>query len=874
MNILKLIGYEKPTEVQELARNPIMKGKDTLIVSPTGSGKTLAAMIPIFEKILKTKERIEALYITPLRALNRDVFQRIIKIGSKIGIEVDIRHGDTPSRIRRMQRFDPPNILITTPETLQAILVGKTLRRYLKNVKYVIVDEIHEICESKRGAQLSVALERLKEISGDFQRIGLSATVSDPKLISKFLSQKEVEVIDVRKKKMYEIKVEIKKNVREVIGRIKEIIEKSRGILIFTNTRETAEALSSRLIDEGISVGVHHSSLSKEVRIRMEREFKEGKIKAIVATSSLELGIDIGSVDVVIQYGSPRQVIKLIQRIGRSGHRIEKTSIGYIINLNPDDYAESLSIKELFEKGWMEKVRIPENCLDVLAHQIVGICIDVGEIEKEKVYDIVKRAYPFRNLSYQKFVEVVEFLKRIKLIGEEEKIYRTRRGLLYYFENLSTIPDEKNYVVIDVEENKKIGILHEGFVSEHVYEGASFVMKGEPWKVVEIEGNKIKVVKTEEIEVAIPSWEGELLPVEKEVAEKSCEIKKKLKIFEPQERYGFPDCKNIIIEESKDFTVIHSCLGNRINQTIGKVIGAIISSITGREIAMKIDQYRIVMKLPYDWNYKRLEETILETDPKWVRDIIRHSLKNSSIFEHKFLQVGKRFGIIKKELEFSKGIVGRLIKYYSNTPVIEETINEIIREKMDVESTIKIFKMIKEGKIKIVGEFNYELSPIAMSGINYSSVSLIRPREESEIISIVKNRLMKKKFYYVCMKCGYSIGEITTENLKIERCPKCGAKTIAFVPLKEKEIAMRVVKKSMKGEPMNREERQMLKKLRESSELFLNYGKIGVFVMGGFGIGLKTAKRILRYHKDEKHLIKRIIEEERKFITNRKFWST
>ena len=868
--ILNLIGYEKPTEIQELAEKPIMEGKDTLVIAPTGFGKTLAVVIPVFKKILEDKKRINALYITPLRALNRDVFKRIINLGTKLGIDVDIRHGDTPNKTRRIQSFDPPNMLITTPETLQAIMVGKKLKEHLKNVRYVIIDEIHEICESKRGSQLSVGLERLKEIAGDFQRIGLSATVENPKEVAEFLTSKDCKIVNAGKKKKYEIKVEYYNKVKKSLDRIKEIIEKSKSCLIFTNTRETAEALGSRLKEEGISAEVHHSSLSKSVRVKIENKFKNGEIKVIVATSSLELGIDVGSVDVVIQYGSPRQVTRLIQRVGRSGHFVTRVSKGYIICNDKEEYTEALAIKELFEKGWMEKINIVENPLDVLAHQIVGICVDKGKTSQTEIYKIIKRSYPFRNLNFSKFKEVINFLKRIRLVGGEKEIYRTRRGLMYYFNNLSVIPDEKNYLVIDKEENKRIGILHEGFVSEHVYENSSFIMKGEPWKVVEIDRNKIYVVRSGEVDVDVPVWEGENIPVSKEVSKSCCEIKKK--VFEEQKEFGYPDCKNIIVEESSDVIIIHSCFGSKINETIGKLIGALISSETGENVKIRSDAYRIMIK--YRYNYEKIESLIKEIKPDWVLDIIKSSIKNSQLFEHRFIHVGRRFGVIRKDAEYSHGIISRMIKIYSNTPVVEETINEILHEKMDIKGTKEVFESIQNGKIKISGTFNYEFSPLALEGINIS-LSVVKPREEEEIIRLVDERLRKKRFFFICMKCGNIIGELTTENIEDLKCNKCGARLIGFVPIKEKELAKKAVKKYLSNKPLDKDERNMIKKLKQTAELFLSYGKKGVYVMGGFGIGVKTAKRILsKYHKDKRSLIKDIIKEERNFIANRKFWST
>ncbi len=867
--VLNLVGYEKPTIVQKLAWNPITEGKDVLIIAPTGFGKTLAAVMPLFKKIDKEK-KIQMLYITPLRALNRDIFERIIKLGTKMGIEIDIRHGDTPQKIRNLQRRDPPNVLITTPETMQSILIGKKFREHLKNVDFVVIDEIHEICESKRGAQLAVALERLKELAGDFQRIGLSATIGDPKLVSKFMSNKKVEIIDVREKKRYEIKV--LEPLKDPIKKMVELIEKSKSTLVFTNTREAAEAIGAKL-KEFVNAEVHHSSLSKEVRIKVEQKFKSGEIKAIVATSSLELGIDVGSVDLVIQYGSPRQVIRLIQRIGRSGHKSNLVSKGVIIPINWDDYAEAKAIVELFEKGWMEEPKIPEKPLDVLAHQIVGICIENGEIEEKKIYEIVKRSFPFRELKFSEFKEVVNFLKELRLIGGEEKIFRTRRGLHYYFDNLSMIPDEKNYIVIDEAENKRIGILHEGFVSEYIYEGAEFIMKGETWRVIDIDGNKIKVVRSTGVEVSVPSWEGELIPVDRKVAELACKIKKELEYFKEQKKVGFPDCKKIIIEDVGNLIIIHSCFGNKINQGIAKTIGSLMSSKIGKVINFKIDAYRIIIKNSEGWNFESIKKLIIETEPEWIKDIIIHSIKNSQIFEFRFLHVARRFGAIRKEAEFTHGMLSRMIRFYGDTPIIKETINEIFREKIDVEGTEDVFRKIKEGKIKVVGEFSYKVSPIGEIGLTYSLSSIVKPKEEDEVIEMVKQRLLSKRYFFACMKCGNIIGVLGVDSSEYLKCNKCGAKLIGFVPEKEKEIAKRAVKKYFSGKPLTKEERQIIKKLKETAELFLNYGKKAVMVMGGFGIGTTTARRILsKHHGDLRNLIKEIIRAERQFISTRKYW--
>ena len=370
--ILKLFysKFRSFNELQRLTIPEIVKGKNTLIVAPTGAGKTESAVIPVLNRILEIKENTDSkgiltLYITPLRALNRDLLSRLYWWCENLNISIAVRHGDTPKSERIKQSKIPPEFLITTPETLQVLFMGKRIKEHLKAVRFVIIDELHELLDDKRGVQLSLGLERLVNFAGEFQRIALSATIGDVDLAAKFIfGNREYSVIKWYEKKKYKIEViyphDINKDDEKLakqlgwhpkivwsLRKMKEILNSVRSAIVFVNTREMAELLTSRFkkLYPDLPVEIHHSSLSREVRERNEKLLKEGKLKAIIATSSLELGIDIGHVDVVIQYTSPRQVSRLVQRVGRSKHKLEETSEGYIITLDPDDYAESLGIK-------------------------------------------------------------------------------------------------------------------------------------------------------------------------------------------------------------------------------------------------------------------------------------------------------------------------------------------------------------------------------------------------------------------------------------------------------------------------------------------------------------------------------------------------
>ncbi|MBC7110540.1 MAG: DEAD/DEAH box helicase, partial [Archaeoglobi archaeon] len=411
--VLRKAGFEIPTEPQRAAIEKILEGKNVLLLAPTGSGKTEAAMLPVMSMMIEeSSEEISALYITPLRALNRDMFRRLRFWCDELGFSISVRHGDTPQSERRRQSERPPYILITTPETLQAILVNRKMREHLKNLRWVIVDEIHELATSKRGSQLSVALERLYEISGEFQRIGLSATVGNPEEVAKLLfgTEREGEIINAFYEKPFEFRVifpETRKEdveaseiagttpeIASAIRKMREIIEKSRSTLIFVNTRQTAELLGSRMKKLGINVAVHHGSLSRTARIEVEEAFRRGEINAMICTSSMELGIDIGFVDSVIQFSSPREVSRLIQRTGRSGHRYSEVSRGFIIALTPDEILESAVIARRALERKTENIRIHEKPLDVLANQIASLVNEYGEISLQRLLQILRRAYP------------------------------------------------------------------------------------------------------------------------------------------------------------------------------------------------------------------------------------------------------------------------------------------------------------------------------------------------------------------------------------------------------------------------------------------------------------------------------------------------
>jgi ATP-dependent Lhr-like helicase len=840
---LKEEGFEKETVIQEKVMDFVETGKDVLITAPTGHGKTLAAMLPLFNRYSGEKERgIKILYICPLKALNRDILRRISDLGSRIWMEVDIRHGDTKQSVRTLQTKIPPDVLITTPETLQAILVGKRMREHLKKLKAVVVDEIHEMVSNKRGAQLSLGIERLRLLSKDFQLIGLSATVGNKEVVSKFLSEKCI-VLEDKGMKEYDVSVEKYKpdekdaafseqifvgpKTGQAIRKISEILDKNRSTIIFTNTRESAELLGTKMKLLRDDVEVHHSSLSKEIRISAEERMKLGELKGIIATSSLELGIDIGHVDFIVQFMSPRQVTKLVQRIGRSGHRVGKVSRGVIITATKDDYTEAKAIINLMKKGWLENSEVIEKPLDVLAHQIVGFCMDSQEVNPDSLFSRIRDSYVFRTLERKEFDDVLDLMYRIGIIGfAKGNLYRTRQGLHYYFSNLSVIPDEKNYLVINDEDRSRIGVLHQGFVVQHIATGARFIMNGRVWHVTELKGNMIHVVRTKSETGAIPSWEGELIPVPCEVAEEFASIRK--------------TGKKVFIEQSGDIVAIYTWFGSKANTALGEALAALMSQDIGTSVGVKTDPYTIILKGP-GIKKEKIRSHMASSD--WIDGVLRSSLPNSSLFAYRFWHVARRFGIIKKDAELNKHRISKLIQIFRNSPVVEETFREIFFDRMDT----KALKKLLERKVEFRG-WSKETEKKVTNIPGYVKVS-----DGKELLEKVWDRLRSKRFFFQCTNCWEKQGSFGLDNLP-KKCSNCGSELLGFVPSHQKDNTTK-------------------SSLRKTAPLYLYYKRDACFVMGGFGIGPQTAIRILSIpYKNEEELVKRIVDSERQFLRTRRFW--
>jgi ATP-dependent Lhr-like helicase len=564
--------FGSPTEPQEQGWPHILANRSTLICAPTGSGKTLAAFLACIDRLVRKaiagelQDATEVLYVSPLKALGNDVQKNlngplgeILELAGRQGflmpeIRTAVRTGDTLAHERRAMQKHPPHILVTTPESLYILLTAGKSRELLRTVKTVIVDEIHAIADDKRGAHLALSLERLEALTdAPPTRIGLSATQKPMELIGQFLvgnGRSEPILVHVRERREIDLAVEVPGSELgpvassemwdEIYARIAKLVEQNRSTLIFVNTRRLAERVAhhlAMLLGEDV-VASHHGSLSRHRRLAVEGRLKAGELRALVATASLELGIDIGTVDLVCQIGSPRSIGVALQRVGRAGHWRGATPKGRLFATTRDELLECAALVRAIRHGDLDRIEVPESPLDILAQQIVAMC-SAEDWQEDELFALVRRAFHFRNLSRNDFDEIVAMLSegiaarrgRYSAYLHRDQVNKRLRGRrgsrLAAITSGGAIPDNALYTVIAEPEAVVVGTVDEDFAVESL-RGDIMLLGNNSWRIRRVQAGSVVVEDAKGAPPNIPFWRGEAPSRTAELSQHVAEVRQQI----------------------------------------------------------------------------------------------------------------------------------------------------------------------------------------------------------------------------------------------------------------------------------------------------------------------------------------------------------
>jgi len=838
------------SEPQRFSIVNIHQRENTLISSPTGSGKTLSAFLSIISELTYLSESnmlsddVHCIYISPLKALANDIEKNLNeplkgikeiaeKQGKKINVRVAIRTGDTSASEKSSMLKKTPHILITTPESLAIILCAPKFREKLRQVKWVIIDEIHAIASSKRGVHLSLSLERLQNLA-NFTRIGLSATVSPLEEIAKFL----VGIEDVRKEKyrtcrivdtQFIKKLDLKvlspvENLvkssheemhREMYELINNLVQSHKATLVFTNTRAATERVVHHLKDKfpknytgiidtetgkiGDSIGAHHGSLSKDHRLNIENRLKQGKIRCVVCSTSLELGIDIGYIDLVILLGSPKSVARALQRIGRSGHKLHDEAKGRIIVLNRDDLVEcSVLLKAALEKK-IDKISVPQNCLDVLAQQIFGMAIEESQA-LEQVFYTIKRSYCYKNIDRKDFDSVISYLAGEYTTLEDRHVYakiwhdketgmigkRGKMARVLYMTNIGTIPDEA-HVLVKIGE-MVIGAIDEGFL-ERLKRGDIFVLGGNSYEFLFSRGMTVQVKASVNRPPTVPSWFSETLPLSFDLAleiqrfrklmsEKFSSEKSKKEILEFintylyvdhygansiyeyfREQYLFleiPHEKKLLVEHYSDgknkYVVFHSVYGRRVNDVLARALAFAVSRLQHKDVEISVTDNGFYLMYKGDIQVLRAFTQVKSKD---LRKIMELALDNTEILKRRFRHCAARALMILRSYKGRERTVGRqqlssmllinAVKRISNDfPILKEARREVMEDLMDIDSAKIVLEEIEQGKIKLKEVFTDLPSPFAFNLVAEGYTDIMKIEDKVQFLQRVHSQILAK----------------------------------------------------------------------------------------------------------------------------------
>ena len=751
--------YNHQIETLKLSENSY----DVLLVAPTGGGKTLAGFLPSLNDLINNKpkkNKLHTLYISPLKALTIDVHRNLTSPIEDQGLDirVETRTGDTSAYKKNRQKVLPPHMLMTTPESLALLLSNKESKDYFKDLKYLVIDEIHTLVNTKRGDLLSLNLSRINSISPDCKKIGLSATVKNKNAVLKFLtSKKKAKTLNVEETSVPKIDI-LETNNRVpwsghmasyAIRDIYQKIKKSSLTIVFVNTRAQAELVFNKLWqenDNNLRIAIHHGSLEKEIRRKVESLMSSGKIDCVVATSSLDLGIDWGDVDLVVQIGSPKGISRFLQRIGRSNHRFDEPSNALLVPSNRFEYLECLSAINSIKNKLLDETKEKRGSLDVLAQHILGVaCSEPFQVDE--LYTQVINAWPYRNLTKIKFFEVLEFVKNggyslkhyeqySKIGVNKDKFYAIKNKSVRnrYRLNVGTIVE--SYMLKVKLGNRTLGQVEEWFI-EGLNEGDTFLFSGRVLEYQSISNNNVIVKSTSHTHPKIPSYAGGRLPLSTEL---SIEVRKLLskkqfwknfpnqinEWLELQSQFSnLPSLNGLLVEtfprlmrgKKRFFLICYTFEGRNANQTLGFLMSKKMQRIGYKPISFVATDYALAI-----WSINEVIDVNIILNDDLMLDDLYEWLEETPLLKKNFRDAAIISGLIErsipgqkktgKQVLFNSDLIFNVLKKHEPKHLLLEVAREdSYRGLIDLDRLSEFLKRIEKN---ITHEKLDRISPLAV----------------------------------------------------------------------------------------------------------------------------------------------------------------
>jgi ATP-dependent Lhr-like helicase len=834
-----------PTPPQSQGWPLIQSGHHVLIAAPTGSGKTLAAFLSAIDALARQGPYLEnetqVLYISPLKALSNDVQKNLEGPLAEIrerdpfipAIRVMVRTGDTSAKDRAKMVRTPPHIVVTTPESLYILLTSDKGRAMLSTTKTVIVDEIHALARDKRGSHLALSLERLETLVGKpVQRIGLSATQKPLEDVARFLGgDRAVELVDAGAFRSLDVAVEVPKSPleaacshevwEEIYERMAALIRDHKTTLVFVNTRKLAERIAARLakILGDDAVTSHHGSLSRSRRLDAEQRLKAGALRALVATASLELGIDIGDVDLAIQVGSSRSIATFLQRVGRAGHAVKKIPKGRLFPLTMDELVEAAAVLDCVRSGILDRTPQPPAPLDILAQQAVAACVPEPWSEDD-LFTMAKRSWPYRDLKRADFDALLAMHAdgRRALLhrdGVNRRVMATRRARLTAITSGGAIPDVADYQVLLEPDGTPVGTVNEDFAIES-NAGDIFQLGTTSWRIVKVEPGIVRVADAKGMPPTLPFWTGEAPGRTRELSAAMSSVREswrdvpgvsdeaKTQILEyvaagKQALGTVPTQKRVVLERFFDEAggtqiVMHAPFGSRINRAWGLALRKRFCVGFGFELQAAANEEAIVLSLGPQHSFK-LEDVFKFLHPNTARDVLVQALLAAPMFETRWRWNVQR-ALLLERMQSGKKVPAPLLRMRANDllvmafpqvlacpetlpggplPVpdhvlVRQTIEDCLTEPMDIDGFLEVIKDIREGRIETVAIDTPEPSAFARGILSAAPYAFLddAPLEERRTQAVLQRRTLDPK-------TADTLGELdpeAVERVRDEAWPK------------------------------------------------------------------------------------------------------